>query len=106
MKKENTLNMGYLMNALMSDPSMKIHAKELPRFAQKVITDIQGMETELMNSLLEVDFDEMSALDEAREFLSRAIDCNIEIYSADNPDYDPQGKSRFASPMRPAIFIE
>ncbi|MCZ7397189.1 MAG: leucine--tRNA ligase [Candidatus Methanoperedens sp.] len=106
MKKENALDMKSLMNSLMSDPTMKSHARDIPKFAQKVITDIQGMEKELMNSLLDVDLDEVSALNEAKDFLSSAVDCNIEIYSADAPIYDPQGKSRFASPMRPAIFIE
>ncbi|MDD5474633.1 MAG: leucine--tRNA ligase [Candidatus Methanoperedens sp.] len=106
MKKENVLDMKTLMNSLMTDPAMRAYAKEIPKFAQKVINDIQGMDTELMNSLIEVDFDEISALNEAREFLNRAVECNIEIYSADAPEYDPQGKSRFASPMRPAIYIE
>ncbi len=106
MKKDSSLDMKSLMNTLMGDRAMRSHAREIPKFAQKVIKDLQGMETELMDSLLEVDFDEISALNEARDFLGRAVDCNIEIYSADAPDYDPQGKSQFASPMRPAIYIE
>ena len=106
LKRENKLDMKTLMNVLMSDPAMRGQAKEIPKFAQKVITDIQGMEPELMNSLLEVEFDETSALNEAREFLSQAVGCSIEIFSVDAPEYDPQGKSRFASPMRPAIYIE
>ncbi|MCZ7355626.1 MAG: leucine--tRNA ligase [Candidatus Methanoperedens sp.] len=106
MKKQKALDMKSLMNALMSDTSIRAYAKEIPKFAQKVINDIQGMDAELMNSLIDVDFDEISALNEAMEFLSRAVDCNIDIYSADAPEYDPQGKSRFASPMRPAIYIE
>lgn len=106
MKKEKGLEMKTLMNAIMSDPAMRTYGKEIPKFAQKIITDVQGMEQDLMDALLEVDFDELSALNEAREFLGGAVCCNIEIYSADAPEYDPQGKSRFASPMRPAIYIE
>ena len=106
MKKDNVLDMKALMNALMSEPSMRAYAREIPKFAQKVITDIQGMDAELMNSLIDVELDEISALNEAREFLSRAVDCPIEISSADAPEYDPQGKSRLAAPMRPAIYIE
>ncbi len=106
MKKENTLDMKSLMNALMSDPAMRAHAKEIPKYAQKVITDIQGIDNELMNSLVEVELDETSALKEALGFLSHEVECNIEIYSADAPGYDPQGKSRNALPMRPAIYIE
>ncbi len=106
MKKENTLDMKTLMNALMSDYEMRAYAKEMPKFAQKVISDIQGMDAELMDSLLEVELDERHALSEALGFLSREVECNIEIYSADEPGYDPQGKSRFAVPMKPAIYIE
>ncbi len=106
MKKNKSLEMKSLMNVLMSEPAMRAHAREVPKFAQKVITDIQGMEEDLLNALLEVEFDEISALNEAKGFLSGAVECNIEIYSADAPEYDPQGKSRLASPMRPAIYIE
>ncbi|MCG2736600.1 MAG: leucine--tRNA ligase [Candidatus Methanoperedenaceae archaeon] len=106
MKKEKALDMKTLMNALMSDPAMRTYGKEIPKFAQKIITDVQGMEKDLMDALLEVDFDEISALNEARDFISGVVGCSIEIFSADDPEYDPQGKSRFASPMRPAIYIE
>jgi leucyl-tRNA synthetase len=106
MKKDSTLDMKTLMSALMGDPAMRAYAREIPKFAQKIITDIQGMDAELMNSLIEIDFDELSALKEAREFLSSELECEIEIYSSDAPDYDPQGKSRSASPMKPAIYIE
>jgi leucyl-tRNA synthetase len=106
MKKEDALDMKALMNALMGDPAMRPFAKEIPKFAQKVIADVQGMDDELTNSLSEVDFDEVAILNEAREFLSRVVECNVEISSADAPGYDPQGKSRLAAPMRPAIYIE
>lgn len=106
MKKDNVLDMKNLMNALISDPVMRQYAKEIPKFAQKTINDVQGMEIELMDSLTEVDFDETKALYEAVDFLSREIGCNIEIYSADESGYDPQGKSKQAVPMRPAIYIE
>ncbi|MFZ2410587.1 MAG: leucine--tRNA ligase, partial [Candidatus Methanoperedens sp.] len=106
MKKDNALDMKSLMNNLMSDPAMRAYAKEIPKYAQKVITDIQGMDNELLNSLIEVEFDETYALNEAQGFLSQTVNCNIEIYNADSPGYDPQGKSRTALPMRPAIYIE
>jgi len=106
MKKENVLDMKNLMNALMSDPAMRPFAKEIPKFAQKIITDVQGMEEDLMNSLADVDFDETSALRESLDFLSSSVECNVEIFNADDAGYDPQGKSRMAIPMRPAIYIE
>jgi leucyl-tRNA synthetase len=106
MKKETALDMKGLMNSLMSEPQMKPHAKHIPKFAQKVISDVRGMDDNFMNALLEVDLDEKSALQEALDFLKHEIGCGIEIYSADAPEYDPENKSGFASPMRPAIYIE
>lgn len=106
MKKDNVLDMKNFMNALMSDPRMRPHAKEIPKFAQKIITDVQGMEKELMNSLTELDLDETLALKESLDFLQHVVDCDVEIFNADDAGYDPQGKSRFAVPMRPAIYIE
>jgi leucyl-tRNA synthetase len=106
MKKDGGLEMSSLMKPLMSDPDLRKHAKDIPKFAQKVITDIQGMDAGLMDSLLEVEFDEVSVLNEARDFLRREVNCDIEIYSADAPEYDPGKKSGMAVPMRPAIYIE
>jgi leucyl-tRNA synthetase len=106
MKKDNVLDMKNLMSELMSDPQMHPQAKDIPKFAQKIITDVQGMENELMISLTETDFDETSALRESLDFLKRVVDCDVEVFNADDAGYDPQGKSRFAVPMRPAIYIE
>ena len=106
MKKVDGLDMKGLMNSLMSDPLMRQFTKHIPKFAQKVISDVQGMDNDFMNALLEVDLNEKSALEEALDFLKHEIGCDIEIYSADAPEYDPENKSGFASPMRPAIYIE
>jgi leucyl-tRNA synthetase len=107
MKKDNVLDMKTLMGALMSDLQMRPYVKEIPKFAQKIINDVQGMEKELMISLTETDFDETCALRESLDFLKRVVDCDVEIFNADDDArYDPQEKSRFAVPMRPAIYIE
>ncbi len=106
MKKENVLDMKNLMKMIMADPALRGFSKDIPKFAQKIIADVRGMENELMNSLIEVDFDETAALMEAVDFLSGEIACRIEIMTADEHLYDPQGKSKLAVPMRPAIFIE
>ena len=50
--------------------------------------------------------DEKDLLKESASFLEKEIGCPVEIQSADSPEYDPQKKSRFAEPLRPAIYIE
>ena len=44
--------------------------------------------------------------DEA-SYLKDIFDCTIDVYSAEDPKiYDPNGKARFAEPLRPAIYVE
>lgn len=106
MKKSGSLQMKTLMEAIMGDPSIREHAKEAPKFAQRILTDIQGMGEALIKLPYEVELDEMVILREAKPFLEKEIGCRVEVYSADNPAYDPKEKSRQAAPMRPAIYIE
>ncbi len=50
---------------------------------------------------------EKDYLKSAEEYLKKLFSCEIKIFSADDKDiYDPEGKIRFAIPLRPAIFIE
>jgi leucyl-tRNA synthetase len=106
MKKSGSLEMKTLMGEIMGDPSIRKHAKEAPKFAQRILTDIRGMNEVLINTFSEVELDEMVILREAKPFLEKEIGCQVEVYSADNPTYDPKRKSEQAIPMRPAIYIE
>ena len=50
--------------------------------------------------------DEQALLKESASFLEKEIGCPVEVHSADSPAFDPEKKSRFAEPLRPAIYIE
>ncbi|HIH45063.1 MAG TPA: class I tRNA ligase family protein [Candidatus Methanoperedenaceae archaeon] len=100
------VEMKTLMGRLMSDPEIKKYAKEVPKFVQKISGDIQGMSEYLIDSIRSASLDELASLNEAKEFMSREIGCPFEVWSADSAGYDPQGKSKFAAPLRPAIYIE
>ncbi len=106
MLHEEDLNPGKLIKTLMSDPENRRYGKEIPKYVQKLVPDIKSMKTERLERLLGFDLDEQSILKENDRCLEKEIGCPVEVYTADDPDYDPENKSRFAAPLRPAIYLE
>lgn len=106
MQKEGDLKAGVLIKELMGDPEMKRYGKEVPKFAQKLVADITSMSEDTFNTLTSFDLDEKVALEENIVFFEKEIGCPVEVYSADNAEYDPENKARFAFPLRPAIYLE
>jgi leucyl-tRNA synthetase len=82
--------------------------KDLPKFAAKIIKQVRTMPTELRKRRLEIgEINELAAFNEARSFFAKELKVEVEAHSEDDPKlYDPKGRSRFAEPYRPAIFIE
>lgn len=66
------------------------------------------MSTELRKRRLGVgEVDERKAFTEAREFFAKELKVEVEIHAEGESElYDPKGRSKFAEPYRPAIFIE
>ncbi|MEL4305606.1 leucine--tRNA ligase [Methanococcoides sp. LMO-2] len=106
MQKEGDLNPGVLIKELMSDPEMRRYGKEVPKFAQKIVGDITSMSEESFNTLTSFELDEKVALEENKDFFEKEIGCPVEVYSADDAEYDPENKAKFAYPLRPAIYLE
>ena len=103
---ENKLEVGILMKQAMSDPQLKVIAKNVSQFAGKLLGEVKKLsETDRKRYL--VDLKEKDYLDSSKAYLEDVFSCDIEIYSADEKDiYDPAKKSTFAIPLRPAIYIE
>ncbi|KXS45162.1 MAG: leucyl-tRNA synthetase [Methanolobus sp. T82-4] len=106
MLHEEDLNPGKLIKTLMSDPENRKYGKEIPKYVQKLVPDIKSMKTERLEKLLGFDLDEQSILKENDRCLENEIGCPVEVYTADDPAYDPENKARFAAPLRPAIYLE
>jgi leucyl-tRNA synthetase len=100
LKEKNDLNVGSLMKPAMADPEIRARKKEAPKYAQRLMKDAHSLSSEPL--LL----DELETLGREKVYLEGALGCAVEVYSADQPDEDPMGKSRNAEPGRPAIFIE
>jgi leucyl-tRNA synthetase len=102
LKLQNKLEMKTLMKAAMSEPDVKKHAKEAPKYAQKLLEELQTLTQEAQ---AREPLSEEHILRENRGFFEKELHCTVEIQSADKPGFDPQNKSRHAEPRRPAIYI-
>jgi leucyl-tRNA synthetase len=85
---------GAQIGDLMKDDKFKKRGKEVANLVKK------ANEAEFVSGWTKKDDD--SILPDARAFLEKELGCSVTV----NPKEDPQGKARFALPMKPAIYIE
>ncbi|MEA1965895.1 MAG: leucine--tRNA ligase, partial [Euryarchaeota archaeon] len=106
-KQAGRLEMGALMKDLMQNPEIKKHAREVPKFVQSLVKDVQRWSDEQVTDSTR-SVDELDVLLESAGFVGKEFNCAVEVMDADSAgdDIDPQGKRRFAEPGRPAIYIE
>ena len=99
-------NVGQIMKEVMSDPKMKQNAKEVSQFVGKLPGEVMKLnETDKKRYLTEID--EQDYLEKSKDYLKKVFSSDIQIYSADKKEiFDPANKKRFATPLRPAIYIE
>jgi leucyl-tRNA synthetase len=103
---QKTFHVGSLIKETMTDPTMKPLGQQIAQFVAKIAPEIK-MFSEMDRGRFLIPIDEKAHLSDAKPYLSEVLHCPVEIYSADDPDvYDPVKKTRFASPLRPAIYIE
>lgn len=83
-------------------------AKDLPKFAVKIIQQARTMPAELRERRLKIgEIDERKAFDEARGFFARELKVEVQVHGEDEEGmYDPKGRAKLAEPYRPAIFVE
>jgi leucyl-tRNA synthetase len=101
-----TLNVGVLIKQAMTDSLLKSQAKEVSSFVGKLPGEIKKLnESDRLRYL--VDIDEKKYLQQSQQYLTDLFSSSIEIYYGDDCSrFDPLNKSRFAVPLRPAIYIE
>ncbi len=104
LEKQGKLDMSSLMRELLVNEDLKKKAKEISKFAGKLINEIRKIQDKQRYI---IGLDETMFLREEISYLKSLFNCDIEVYSADDKEiYDPKGKSSYASPLRPAIYIE
>ena len=111
MQLESQVNFGDLMKVLVNDKEVSDIAKTDPGLIKKIITDILSYSTEVRKRKLGLEsFDEGIPLKDALTLIMEQIGfekITIDIVSEDQDDrYDPKGKSKFARPFKPALYLE
>jgi leucyl-tRNA synthetase len=103
---EKKLNVGIMMKEIMANPKMKRIAKKTSQFVGKLPGEVLKLnENDRKRYLVEIK--ENDYLEKSKDHLKKVFSCDIEIYSADDKKlYDPANKTRFAIPLRPAIYVE
>lgn len=101
-----SIETGAFIKILMVNPELRPFGKEIPKLVQKIIAEFKSGGAGRYEIFDSLGFDEQDLLKESAYFLEKEIGCPVEIHSADSPAYDPEKKSRFAEPLRPAIYIE
>jgi leucyl-tRNA synthetase len=83
-------------------------AKDLPKFASKIIQQVRTMPNELRARRLQVgEVDERKLFAEAQPFFSKELKTEVVVHSEEESSlYDPKGRAKMAEPYRPAIFLE
>jgi len=106
MARGGHLYMSGLMKALTPEQDLKPHAKEMAKYAQKIVADIPKLSQEQL-AQLGLPLDEPELLADAKDFFASEFSCDVQVFAGDDPKkHDPVEKARQAAPVRPAIYIE
>lgn len=102
----NLFNVGQLIKETVADQKMKPLGQQVSQYISKIAAEIKTLnETDKARFLIPLN--EEKHLSDAKSYLSEVFRCPVEVYSADSPQlYDPAQKTKFAVPLRPAIYIE
>lgn len=106
LSEEGKLNVGALMKDIMANPKMKTVAKQVAQFTGKLPSEIMKL-NETDKKRYQIKIVEKEYLEKSKDYLKKVFSCELEIFDADEKNiYDPANKTRFAIPLRPAIYIE
>lgn len=100
--KNGKLDVPSLTKAAMADEEVRKNGKAASELAKKFATDL--VRNAYSIDILELN--EYEHLKGAEEFIGSELGLKVEVMSADSPEYDPQNKSKVATPGRPAIYLE
>jgi leucyl-tRNA synthetase len=102
----NEFNVGQMIKDTMTDPLMKPLGQQVSQFVSKIGVEIK-MFSEIDRGRFIIPINEKDHLLNAKLYLNEVFNCEVKIYSADDINlYDPAKKIKFATPLRPAIYIE
>jgi len=96
------------MSEFLKDPGLSHKPQKVLKMVQLLVKELNQIPLEKRQRHLKIgSLNEKAILEEARNFLEREFNAQIEIFDEDTPNlYDPKCKSEYARPYKPAIYIE
>lgn len=98
-------DVGMVIKELMQDEKLRKIAKDVTKFVKDTVLDLKKL-SQYDREIFMIKIDEFDVLKNSTEFLRQEFDADIIIERAENPSYDPSNKSRYAKPLKPAIYVE
>ena len=103
--REGKLDIPTLTKACMADENLRKMGKAVSDLARKTAQDYMRLPLEKIEAVSGLD--ETAHLSAAAGFMSEELGYEVKVISADAEDiYDPQKKSKVATPGKPGIYLE
>ena len=107
---EDNTSVGELIGkALQNDELIgKVDKKKIVGYIKKMTENIARFPKELKQNRLKVGhIDEYEIVQNAKSFLKRELNCEVEVFREDESSrYDPEDRACLSQPYRPGIYIE
>jgi leucyl-tRNA synthetase len=102
------VDMGKFIRSAEGELGVKVGMQELAKFVQRAVRELRGFSGEELDAMSKFELDEFRILSEASDFLRKEFGAErVVVFMADDEGkYDPNKKSEFAFPLKPAIYIE
>lgn len=100
-------NISRTIKEVVKLPEAKGRETSAADVAKEVFKEALELPSEDREARLRKKVDELAVFKAASSFLSKEMDVEVQVYSAEDPQrYDPKGRAKLALPFRPGIFIE
>ena len=97
-------DVGAVMGSVMQREELRERGDAVNDLVQDLVEDVRERPDDEVGALSAVD--EVAVYEDARDFLEREFDADVEVYREGEDVPDPADKARHAVPMRPAVHIE
>ncbi|MEA5388875.1 leucine--tRNA ligase [Haloarculaceae archaeon H-GB2-1] len=103
--REEGTNVGAVMGKVMQNEELREKGDAVNDLVQDLVEVVRERDDDTLAAM--TDIDERAVYEEARGFLEREFDADVEVYVEEGTDVvDPDGKASNAVPFRPAIHLE
>jgi len=92
----DAIKAGKTMKDVMADPELRAYGKEIVKL-------MQTRREQLPPTIFDRET-EYETLKQSEKFISKELNAEVTVYL--EATYDPEGKSRYAAPMKPGIYVE